>query len=258
MNAFDRYGKSPLTFFVFHNPIALGYEKVIRQGMELDHAAVNYKKVLNHFVEMAIGYHPECRVLYITGLSSFDLEKVDTVRLNLAGMEPMYDRVKAMRDYVHSSAFGPTIFLDSDAFINRRLSDVLANNDLCLTYNSDNIHPINEGVIFCSSKAIAMVFFDMYLSEYERMPSEYRRWGGGQMSLNKIAKHDSFAGKITFLDSEQYNFTPEHGREYTGADLIEKYILHLKGKRKVSSVTLDGIIRLQKLFLVHNRRTTNK
>jgi hypothetical protein len=192
--------------------------------------------------------------------------KVSVIRLPLKREFPMYERVKAMWAYAHSSLYQkPTVFLDSDAFINKNISWVFHEGmDIAVTYRGGGLMPINEGVFFTNARDIAAVarFFDHYLLIYrsllsdsivEKIYGDVRRWRGGQLSLNAIAcplgapsSLDTaffLRALIEYHPCSELNFSFEYDLKKLSKDeLASKSIIHLKGGRKV---LLDHLVELQ-------------
>ncbi len=252
-SSFSLVPSAKLTFFVFHNPIAKGHEKVETRGFVLDHSTVDFSEILNHFVLMAKGYHPDARVLYVTGPGGIPLADVDTVILDLDGTEPMYDRVTAMHSFAHSDAFSATVFLDSDAFVNRPLTSEFGNFDIGVTVREGVKERANEGVIFCAGTPAARHFFELYLEAYKTLPKDKRRWEGGQRSLNLVLGSSGFNGTVKEYPVETHNFTPRSNTPYSHAQLAAKYIIHLKGKWKSEAAPREAYLNFQRRKLAADR-----
>jgi hypothetical protein len=182
---------------------------------------------------------------------------VRVVELSVNKAQPMYERANALLAYASSAAFSrDTVFLDSDALVNRPLDEVFSLGfDVGLTYRSTSgLMPVNEGVIFlCAQRPQAVrEFLRRRLATYDRLVSDplvmrcygdVRRWRGGQLSLNAVSPglslHSPYryyhcAGAVVrMLPCDTFNFTSGEGEAATSLEhLDDRYIIHFKGMRK--------------------------
>ena len=182
---------------------------------------------------------------------------VAVVELPVAAGQPMYERASALLGYAASAAFTrDTVFLDSDAFVNRPLHPVFdLGLDVGLTYREDRrLMPVNEGVMFLAARNPQAVrrFLTRRLATYDRLLDDalvrsyygdVRRWRGGQLSLNAVACHLlpcspyrawSLAGaRLRFLPCDTYNYAAGEGEAASGIErLADRYVVHFKGSRK--------------------------
>jgi hypothetical protein len=176
--------------------------------------------------------------------------------------EPMYQRVVAMLNYVTFDLGEPTVFLDSDAFLNQDIRCIFDGDwDIGVTYRHNMEMCLNEGVIFANNKRPDAVrsFFRAYLAKYDEIAADpeliakyggnLKRWRGGQLSLNAIAcphglptalDYREVAGaKVAYFPCFKWNFPAEH---IDPRELDTKAIVHLKGGRKH---LLDDLIKYQ-------------
>lgn len=255
--------------FAFHAAVPAAESAVQYRDVAIDHGKFDYDRIVRHCIAAALAAQPNCRFVlatdssFLTGVSHPNLT---IVRLPLDRANPMYERVVAMCAFVRSRQFsGPTVFLDSDAFLNAPIASIFAAPfDLGVTYRSDpGLMPINEGVIFANSRNRSAVdaFFTGYLGTYDRLSvhpvvtgyyGNVKRWRGGQLSLNALTcpagipsemdAAESFGAKIRYYPCTAFNFSIELDRPYSGKQLDTKAVLHLKGPRKA---VLDQIIAYQ-------------
>ena len=265
-----------INIFTFHTSVPESASKISLPDVAIDHGAVDYDVICEEMIRSALAFQPDAHVFFVTDTETMprlEHPRVSVIRLPLQREFPMYERVQAMWAYAHSSLYTrPTVFLDSDAFINKNISWVFHENmDLAVTYRGGGLMPINEGVFFTNARDTAAVarFFDHYLLVYRRLLSDpvvteiygdVRRWRGGQLSLNAIACPlglPSSMDKAIFLNSQidyhpcsELNFSFDYNlKELSKADLAAKSIIHLKGGRKV---LLDNVVTLQ------NERSTTR
>lgn len=235
--AFDALAtlKTPWRGFIYHVPVPKDQSKVeYRDIKALDHSVYDYDTIVSHAVRQGRA------ILVNQRLYPFD------------SRIPMYERVRAMCAYVHSTAFNsPTVFLDGDAFVNVDLEPLFKTiRDVGVTYRSDpGLMPINEGVIFAQPTEGTRAFFRAYLSTYERLAKDQKiieyygdikRWRGGQLTLNALTcppgipsemdTREVFGCQVQYLPCFTWNYSPDG--PHTKEDLDAKGILHLKGDRK--------------------------
>jgi hypothetical protein len=176
---------------------------------------------------------------------------------------PMYCRVQRMLTYVNSDAFDqPTVFLDSDAFLNADIRHIFDGDwDIGVTYRHNMEMCLNEGVIFANNRRPDAVrsFFREYLATYDRLCADpavlakyngnIKRWRGGQLSLNALActhglpsaldVREIAGARVAYFPCWKWNYSCN---EVNPRELDTKAIVHLKGARKH---LLDDLIRYQ-------------
>lgn len=182
---------------------------------------------------------------------------VRVVELPVNEAQPMYERANALLAYASSTAFSrDTVFLDSDALVNRPLEEVFSLGfDVGLTYRgTSGLMPVNEGVIFlCAQRPQAVrEFLRRRLATYDRLVTDplitrcygdVRRWRGGQLSLNAVSPglslhspyryYDCAGAVVRMLPCDTFNFTSGEGEAATSLEhLDDRYIIHFKGMRK--------------------------
>ena len=258
-----------INIFTFHTSVPESASKISLPDVAVDHGAIEYDVICEEMVRSALAFQPDAHVFFVTDadtMPGLEHPRVSVIRLPLQREFPMYERVQAMWAYVHSSLYQkPTVFLDSDAFINKDISWVFHENmDLAVTYRGGGLMPINEGVFFANAKDIEAVarFFDHYLLIYRRLLSDpvvekiygdVRRWRGGQLSLNTIACPLGLPSSLDtayFLNAQivyhpcsELNFSFDYGlKELSEAELASKSVIHLKGGRKI---LLEHLIEIQ-------------
>lgn len=267
-----------LNIFTFHTNVPDSASKISLPDVVVDHGKVDYELICEEMVRSALAFQPNAKILFVTDSSTLiklTHPRVSVIRLPIEPRFPMYERVQAMWAYAHSSLYRkPTVFLDSDAFINKEVSWVFHQNmDIAVTYRGGGLMPINEGVFFANAVDTASVarFFDHYLLVYRELIDDpaikntygdVRRWRGGQLSLNAIACPlgqpsllDSalFLGaKIEYHPCSELNFSFEYDlKQLSKEELASKSIIHLKGGRKV---LLDHLVELQGQQCVHRNQ----
>ena len=192
-----------INIFTFHTSVPESASKISLPDVAIDHGAVDYDVICEEMIRSALAFQPDAHVFFVTDadtLPRLEHPRVSVIRLPLQREFPMYERVQAMWAYAHSSLYQkPTVFLDSDAFINKDISWVFHEGmDIAVTYRGGGLMPINEGVFFTNARDTAAIarFFDHYLLICRRLLSDpvvekiygdVRRWRGGQLSLNAIA-----------------------------------------------------------------------
>ena len=265
-----------INIFTFHTSVPESASKISLPDVAVDHGAIEYDVICEEMVRSALAFQPDAHVLFVTDadtMPTLEHPRVSVIRLPLEREFPMYERVQAMWAYAHSSLYQrPTVFLDSDAFINKDINWVFHKDmDLAVTYRGGGLMPINEGVFFANSRDIGAVarFFDHYLLIYRRLLGDpvvkkiygdVRRWRGGQLSLNAITCPLGLPNSLDtafFLNSQidyhpcsELNFSFDYDlKELSKAELATKSIIHLKGGRKV---LLDNLVTLQ------NERSTTR
>ena len=249
-----------INIFTFHTSVPESASKISLPDVAIDHGAVDYDVICEEMIRSALAFQPDAHVFFVTDtetMPKLEHPRVSVIRLPLQREFPMYERVQAMWAYAHSSLYQkPTVFLDSDAFINKDISWVFHENmDLAVTYRGGGLMPINEGVFFANARDTAAVarFFDHYLLVYrsllsdpvvEKIYGDVRRWRGGQLSLNAIAcplglpnplDRAIFLGAtIEYYPCHELNFSFDYSlKELAKEELAAKSIIHLKGGRKV-------------------------
>lgn len=229
----------PWRGWIYHVPIPKEHAQIKYRDVKMDQSVYDYSKIVAHAVARG-------RALL-----------VNETLYPFNPLEPMYERVRAMCAYVHSSAFNsPTVFLDGDAFVNTDLTPIFKTiRDVAVTYRNDpGLMPINEGVIFAQPTEGAKAFFRSYLATYENLAKtpeivEYygsnpgiKRWRGGQLSLNALTCPEGVASEMDRLDGPGYrvqylsclawNFSMDLHQSYARDELDTKAIIHNKGDRK--------------------------
>ncbi len=265
----DLNNNQKINIFTFHTSVPDSASKISLPDVAIDHGAIDYDVICEEMVRSALAFQPDAHVFFVTDLytmPTLEHPRVSVIRLPLEREFPMYERVRAMWAYARSSLYQqPTVFLDSDAFINKDISWVFHKNmDLAVTYRGGGLMPINEGVFFANAEDIEAIsrFFDHYLMIYRSLLSDpvvkkiygdVRRWRGGQLSLNAIAcplglpcSMDTafFAGsKIDYHPCDDLNFSFDYNlKQLSENELGAKSIIHLKGGRKA---LLDHLVALQ-------------
>jgi hypothetical protein len=265
-----------INIFTFHTSVPESASKISLPDVAIDHGAVDYDVICEEMIRSALAFQPDAHVFFVTDaetMPKLEHPRVSVIRLPLQREFPMYERVQAMWAYAHSSLYQkPTVFLDSDAFINKDINWVFHKDmDLAVTFRGGGLMPINEGVFFANDRDTAAVarFFDHYLLIYRRLLSDpvvkkiygdVRRWRGGQLSLNAITcplglpssldKAFFLNARIDYHPCSELNFSFDYDlKELSKAELATKSIIHLKGGRKV---LLDNLVTLQ------NERSTTR
>jgi len=258
-----------INIFTFHTSVPESASKISLPDVAIDHGAVDYNVICEEMIRSALAFQPDAHVFFVTDADTMPRlahPRVSVIRLPLQREFPMYERVQAMWAYAHSSLYQkPTVFLDSDAFINKDINWVFHKDmDLAVTYRGGGLMPINEGVFFTNARDTAAVarFFDNYLLVYRRLLSDpvvteiygdVRRWRGGQLSLNAIAcplglpssldKAFFLGASIEYHPCGELNFSFDYDLKQIAKDeLSTKSIIHLKGGRKV---LLDNLVDIQ-------------
>lgn len=262
-------GKHAITVFTFHTNVPESASKISLPDVAVDHGKIDYDSICEEMVRSALTFQPDAHIVFVTDhltMQNLCHPRLSVVRLPMDTRFPMYERVQAMWAYAHSTLYQkPTVFLDSDAFINKDIGWVFHQNmDLAVTYRGGGLMPINEGVFFANARDTAAVarFFDHYLLVYRqlledpvvtKMYGDVRRWRGGQLSLNAVAcplgvpsalDTSFFLGaKIEYHPCSELNFSFEYElKQLSKAELASKSIIHLKGGRKI---LLDHLVELQ-------------
>jgi len=221
----------------------------------------DYLEILRRFIGRIRAHCSGATVYVVTAAGSrygaLAAPDVAPVELPIDGTQPMYDRATALLAYARSPAFDrDTVFLDSDALVNRPLEEVFALGfDVCMTYREhERLMPVNEGVMFLASRRPQAVvrFLERRLATYDRIAADpfitgyygdVRRWRGGQLSLNALAAGDmpcspyrrgEIAGAaVRFLPCDTFNFAVAEGEAASAVDrLDQRYVVHFKGWRK--------------------------
>lgn len=261
--------------FTFHATVPESTSKISLPDVAIDHGKVDYDSICEEMIRSALAFQPDAHIFFVTDTATMPRlqhPRVSVIRLPLKQEFPMYERVKAMWAYTHSSLYRkPTAFLDSDAFINKDISWVFHENmDLAVTYRGGGLMPINEGVFFANVRDRQAVgrFFDHYLLIYRRLLDDpevkkiygdVRRWRGGQLSLNAITcplglpsslDTSCFLGaNIHYHPCTELNFSFDYNAKHLSeTELTTKSIIHLKGTRKN---LLGRIIDLQNRSCAH-------
>ena len=221
----------------------------------------DYIDILRRFITR-IRQHCPGATVYLVGSVGSPLRElaapdVRVVELAVDPASPMYERATALLAYAESAAFTrDTVFLDSDALVNRPLDEVFGLDfDVALTYRDvSGLMPVNEGVIFLSARRPPAVrhFLRRRLALYERLAADsfitgyygdVKRWRGGQLSLNAMAYglgpyspyrvYECAGASIRMLPCDTFNFTAGEGEAASAVEhLDDRYVVHFKGTRK--------------------------
>jgi hypothetical protein len=234
--------------WTYHVPVPPDQTKIEYPDVRMDQGAFDYGALLTHWRDAAAKYGADPWIC--------------SGSLDTDAASPMYERVRWMQAYVDCEAFDmPTVFLDSDAFLNADISHIFDGDwDIGCTYRHNMGMALNEGVIFANNKRPDAVrsFFQAYLDTYHRLienpevRAKYqniKRWRGGQLSLNTLAcpqglpnalDYQEIAGaRVAYFPCFRWNFSCER---IVPEELDTKAIIHLKGARKH---LLDDLIKYQ-------------
>ena len=249
-----------VNIFTFHTSVPESASKISLPDVAVDHGAIDYDVIVEEMIRSALAFQPDAHVFFVTDtltMPTLEHARVSVIRLPLEREFPMYERVQAMWAYAHSSLYQkPTVFLDSDAFINKDISWVFHEGmDIAVTYRGGGLMPINEGVFFVNSLNVSGIqsFFNQYLYVYNALIADpvvkeiygdVRRWRGGQLSLNAVTcplgvpsplDRAVFSGAIIeYHPCHELNFSFDYSlKELSKSELASKSIIHLKGGRKV-------------------------
>lgn len=221
----------------------------------------DYLDILRRFVARIREHCKDATVYLVTSPGSPYRElaapDVRIVELAVNAAHPMYERATALLAYAESAAFvHDTVFLDSDALVNRPLQEVFSLGfDIGLTYRDvSGLMPVNEGVMFVSAQRPERVrrFLRRRLATYDNLASDpfvtgyygdVKRWRGGQLSLNaatyRLIPHSPYRvyqsadAVIRMLPCDTFNFTAGEGEAASSIEHLEdRYIVHFKGTRK--------------------------
>jgi hypothetical protein len=226
--------------WTYHVPVPPDHARIDYPDVRMDQGEFDYAALLTHWQRVACRYGDawtEC------GDASVDRTA------------PMYERMRYMLSFVSSDLFAtePTVFLDSDAFLNADIRHIFDGDwDIGVTYRHSMgaSHALNEGVIFANNRRPAAVrsFFRAYLDTYHAaledadLVAKYgnlKRWRGGQLSLNRLAcpqglptalDYQEIAGaRVAYFPCFKWNY-PVDAVDHRLWDT--KAVLHLKGARK--------------------------
>lgn len=234
--------------FCYHVPVPPEHQRISYCDVKVDHGAFDYGVLLRHWVNAALRFADDYAIC--RGSPNWDIAS------------PMYERVVAMTYRLHDIAMDqPTVFLDSDAFLNADIAHIFDGDwDIGVTYRHNMGMCLNEGVIFANNRNPDAVrsFFRAYLDTYHRLIEDpeikakygnIKRWRGGQLSLNALAcpqglpsalDYQEIAGaKVAYFPCFKWNFPCDR---IDPKELDAKAIIHLKGGRKH---LLDELIRYQ-------------
>ena len=258
-----------INIFTFHTSVPESASKISLPDVAVDHGAIDYDVIVEEMIRSALAFQPDAHVFFVTDtltMPTLEHARVSVIRLPLEREFPMYERVQAMWAYAHSSLYQkPTVFLDSDAFINKDISWVFHEGmDIAVTYRGGGLMPINEGVFFANATNTESVkqFFNHYLLVYHELLhdpvvkeiyGDVRRWRGGQLSLNTItcplgvpSSMDSalfLCARINYHPCDELNFSFDYSiKKLSMEELTSKSIIHLKGSRKIM---VEKLIELQ-------------
>lgn len=163
-------------------------------------------------------------------------------------------------------------FLDTDIFVMRDLAPVFSPEfDVALTTRltqdtvlnehgmydqTKSVSPINGGVLFAKPTNGAVAFFREHMRVYDELhgrgelafhqggePTDIRKWGGDQFAYMAMVGKDLQANRpspfvhkdalVRFYDCDTYNYSPDMNSAVTYEQLTSKYVVHMKGRRKV-------------------------
>lgn len=260
--AFDRAARAGagVSVFLFHADLPAG-EGIDCVDAKFAPAEFDYLYILRRCVERVRLHCPGAPVYLATVAGSrycaLAAQDVAVVELAIEPSHPMYERAVALAGYARSAAFDrDTVFLDSDALVNRPLAEVFRLGfDLGLTYREgERLMPVNEGVMFLAARDRAAVrrFLERRLATYDRVAADrfiagyygdVRRWRGGQLSLNALVSElqpyspyraEAAAGaRLRFLPCDTFNFSGGEGEAPDSIERLgERYVVHFKGHRK--------------------------
>ena len=240
---------------VFHTNLTSG--GIDSLGVSFNPDDYHYGEVLSTFVECA-RRHISGRIILVTDQhTEFDaslLAQVQLVRLNIQAEHLMYERVMAMRAFVHSKAFNaPLLCLDGDAFLNASfdaLWDLRFDVAVTVRYQLNNM-PVNEGVLLVKPTNASRDFFDAYLATYEVLAGDkmilsyypdVKCWRGGQLTLNALCaggapfdRRDVFSvanTQVRALPCLHFNFSYVRSLGISEERFAQSYVVHMKGSRK--------------------------
>ena len=262
---------SDLSVFVFHAPFPA--EEVTFRDTTITPSIWDYREIAKVFRESIFRWHPDATIFWVTvGTPGVRVAPRATsefkITLPLNVRRGMYERVNAMLAYVMSDAFvAPTLFLDSDAFLNCNANAHLRDDfDVGITRVDElGKMPINEGVIMARAIRPQAVrsFFTRYLATYDCISSlditkayygDVSRWRGGQLALSTLAAgvvgygdHVMRTGTGPFilriLDGDIFNYRFPYDKPLRRIDIVDKAIVHLKGDRKVCLRHIANILK---------------
>ena len=248
-----------LNVFTFHVDMP-GKAKISYVDMKLNPKEFDYLDILRRFMAR-IRDHCEATVYVVTSPGAHYRElaapDVRVIELPLNASQPMYERANALLAYARSAAFAhDTVFLDSDAMVNRPLQEVFdLGFDVGLTYrDAPYLMPVNEGVMFLGARRPETVrrFLERRLATYDAMIEDsfvtgyygdVKRWRGGQLSLNAVSYdhmphspyrvYESDGCRIRMLPCDTFNFSSGEGEAASSLEhLDDRYVVHFKGNRK--------------------------
>lgn len=225
-----------------------------------DNRLIDYQAMRRHLIWCAEEFCKGSVIYLVSDPDTPQFYRSDFIVNLIVDIDPyaiMLERVIAMCAYVHSGAFRTdTVFLDTDAFPNSDLAMIFDGVfDIGLTYRFDRqVMPLNEGVIFASSRNLAAVqaFFRAYLAIFEQLQAapvikehygSIAHWRGGQLSLNVLAlpvawplvADENVAGaRVKFFRCEEFNYSPDCDLDPDEVEdiLADKRIIHVKGQNK--------------------------
>jgi hypothetical protein len=232
--------------WTYHVPVPPEHSRVDYADVRMDQGKFDYEALLSVWLSLAARYGNPARICRTSNDPS----------------SPMYERVAAMLRYVEEDFTEPTVFLDSDAFLNADIGHIFDSDwDIGVTYRHNMEMCLNEGVIFANNKRPDAVraFFRAYLAKYDelcrdeavlaRYSGNIKRWRGGQLSLNAIAcqhglpsaldRREVAGAVVAYFPCFKWNFACDRVEP---RELDTKAIVHLKGGRKH---LLDDLVRYQ-------------
>jgi len=268
-NLLDNSKSTALNIFVYHTDMK-GASKLQYKDVALDLGSYDYTLVLRYFINAVNRWQPNAKIFLVTDANS-DLfgqfkDEVFTIGLNVSIEQPMYERTRAMCAYVYSNAFNAnTLFLDSDAFLNSTLDEVLESEfDIAITTrDTPGLMPVNEGVIVANANNKDRVrnFFRRYVATYDKLADDssianyyenIKKWRGGQLTLNAISYGafpyspyriiDTDGSSIKVLPCDPYNYSWEYSEKIDAQEISRKKVIHVKGGRKSSLNQINTVL----------------
>ncbi|WP_353570631.1 tetratricopeptide repeat protein [Candidatus Albibeggiatoa sp. nov. BB20] len=259
----QKQNNKPINIIYFH----VDSKKTPAFGKKTD-----YKSIIYNSAHVARHFMPQGKIfLYTDEATIFDESRMsaidELVRCDVNSEHPMYERMRLRHEYLKSDQFNAdTVFIDADIIFNQDISTIFNDDfDIGVTFRLYPIMPYNEGVIFAKQGMGARRFHDKLLDCFYQLeqeaavksyyPKGIRAWRGGQLSLGILinpqivdilelehAQLQLDEIKVSLLPSEQYNFTPIKGIEYTPQQLKQKSIMHFKGDTKTNNNNVKSYI----------------
>ena len=197
--------------------------------------------MVSRFFHSAEGFHPGCRKVLLTDMSTDAAILGGGVRIERRQIrtdELIYERLLSQQQYLQKhDASGGIVFMDADMLLNGTLDKLFSRDfDVALTRRTSDEMPVNGGVIFVSQKnpRASLSFFDTFRKIFEERFSGAKRWNGDQQALAFLVENQpAMDFKLLLLPCEEYNYTPKNYYAEAVAGVLQtKKILHFKGLRK--------------------------